>query len=44
MTSVTPMAMKKRADVVTDGNDAEAVLKNAPQSEDNFFLVPKVVE
>jgi aspartyl-tRNA(Asn)/glutamyl-tRNA(Gln) amidotransferase subunit C len=44
MTSVTPMAMKKRHDVVTDGNDAEAVLKNAPQSDDNFFLVPKVVE
>ena len=44
MTSVTPMAMKKRHDAVTDGNDAEAVLKNAPQSEDNFFLVPKVVE
>jgi aspartyl-tRNA(Asn)/glutamyl-tRNA(Gln) amidotransferase subunit C len=44
MTSVTPMAMKKRHDVVTDGNDAEAVLKNAPQSEDNFYLVPKVLE
>ena len=44
MTSVTPMAMKKRPDVVTDGNDAEAVLKNAPQSEDNLYLVPKVVE
>jgi aspartyl-tRNA(Asn)/glutamyl-tRNA(Gln) amidotransferase subunit C len=44
MTSVTPMEMKKRHDAVTDGNDAEAVLKNAPQSEDNFFLVPKVVE
>jgi aspartyl-tRNA(Asn)/glutamyl-tRNA(Gln) amidotransferase subunit C len=44
MTSVTPMAMKKRHDVVTAGNDAEAVLKNAPASEDNFFLVPKVVE
>ncbi|MGH7880145.1 MAG: Asp-tRNA(Asn)/Glu-tRNA(Gln) amidotransferase subunit GatC [Candidatus Binataceae bacterium] len=44
MTSVTPMALKKRADVVTDGDDAEAVLKNAPQSEDNFYLVPKVVE
>jgi aspartyl-tRNA(Asn)/glutamyl-tRNA(Gln) amidotransferase subunit C len=44
MTSVTPMAMKQRHDVVTDGNDAEAVLKNAPQSEDNFFLVPKVIE
>jgi aspartyl-tRNA(Asn)/glutamyl-tRNA(Gln) amidotransferase subunit C len=44
MTSVTPMAMKKRADVVTDGGDAEAVLKNAPQVDDDFFLVPKVVE
>jgi aspartyl-tRNA(Asn)/glutamyl-tRNA(Gln) amidotransferase subunit C len=44
MTSVTPMAMKKRHDVVTAGGDAEAVLKNAPQSADNFFLVPKVVE
>jgi aspartyl-tRNA(Asn)/glutamyl-tRNA(Gln) amidotransferase subunit C len=44
MTSVTPMAMKKRHDIVTDGNDAEAVLKNAPQSADNFFLVPKVIE
>jgi aspartyl-tRNA(Asn)/glutamyl-tRNA(Gln) amidotransferase subunit C len=44
MTSVTPMVMKKRADAVTDGNDAEAVLKNAPQSEDHFYLVPKVVE
>jgi aspartyl-tRNA(Asn)/glutamyl-tRNA(Gln) amidotransferase subunit C len=44
MTSVTPMAMKKRHDAVTDGNDAEAVLKNAPQSDDNFFLVPKVIE
>ena len=44
MTSVTPMAMRKRPDAVTDGNDADAVLKNAPASEDNFFLVPKVVE
>ena len=44
MTSVTPMAMKKRHDVVTDGGDAAAVLKNAPESADNFFLVPKVVE
>ena len=44
MTSVTPMAMKKRHDVVTDGDNAEAVLKNAPQSEDDFYLVPKVIE
>jgi aspartyl-tRNA(Asn)/glutamyl-tRNA(Gln) amidotransferase subunit C len=44
MTSVMPMVMKKRADVVTDGNNAEAVLRNAPATEGNYFLVPKVVE
>jgi aspartyl-tRNA(Asn)/glutamyl-tRNA(Gln) amidotransferase subunit C len=44
MTSVTPMEMKKRPDVVTDGGDAEAILKNAPAREGNFFVVPKVVE
>jgi aspartyl-tRNA(Asn)/glutamyl-tRNA(Gln) amidotransferase subunit C len=44
MTSVTPMAMKKRADVVTDGSIADDIVKNAPQSHDNFFLVPKVIE
>jgi aspartyl-tRNA(Asn)/glutamyl-tRNA(Gln) amidotransferase subunit C len=44
MTSVTPMAMKKRADVVDDGDNADAVVANAPASEDHFFLVPKVVE
>jgi len=44
MTSVTPMAMKKRHDVVNDGNDVDAVLANAPQREGNYFAVPKVVE
>ena len=44
MTSVTPMVMKKRADVVTEGENADAVLKNAPAREGNFFVVPKVVE
>jgi len=44
MTSVTPMAMKKRADVVTDGNNADAVLRNAPAREGNYYVVPKVVE
>ena len=44
MTSVTPMAMKKRVDAVTDGGFAGDIVKNAPMSEDNFFLVPKVVE
>ncbi len=44
MTSVTPMAMKSRQDVVTDGDNPEAVLSNAPRSEDDYFLVPKVIE
>ena len=44
MTSVTPMTMKKRPDVVSDGGNADAVLRNAPVTENNYFLVPKVVE
>ena len=44
MTSVTPMVIKKRPDVVTEGDDVDAVLRNAPVTENNYFLVPKVVE
>ncbi len=44
MVSVTPMALPRRADVVTDGNIQAAVLKNAPEAREGFFAVPKVVE
>jgi aspartyl-tRNA(Asn)/glutamyl-tRNA(Gln) amidotransferase subunit C len=44
MTSVTPMAMKQREDVVTDGEIADAIVANAPASEDDYFMVPKVIE
>lgn len=44
MTSVTPMEMRKREDVVNDGNKADAVVANAPATDRNFFQVPKVVE
>ena len=44
MTSVTPMRLPMREDVVTDGGIAQKVLANAPLSEDGFFLVPKVIE
>src|SRR5262245_66496885 len=44
MTSVTPMAMKKRPDIVTDGEIAEQILRNAQAQPDSFFLVPKVVD
>lgn len=44
MTSIVPMAMKKRQDVVSAGGEAAKITANAPQSEDHYFLVPKVVE
>ena len=44
MTSVMPMTMRQRADAVTDGGIAEAILRNAPARQDDFFMVPKVVE
>ena len=44
MTSVTPMVMKKRQDVVTDGEIADQIVANAPEREGTFFAVPKVVE
>ena len=44
MTGVTPMRLKRRTDVVTDGDRAEAVLRNAPDAREGFFAVPKVVE
>ena len=44
MTSVTPMEMKKRTDVVDDGEIADDIVGNAPETVNHFFLVPKVVE
>ncbi|QIE42464.1 Asp-tRNA(Asn)/Glu-tRNA(Gln) amidotransferase subunit GatC [Meridianimarinicoccus aquatilis] len=44
MTGVTPMRLKRREDVVTDGDQQEAILSNAPDSREGFFAVPKVVE
>ncbi|HEU0223097.1 MAG TPA: Asp-tRNA(Asn)/Glu-tRNA(Gln) amidotransferase subunit GatC [Paracoccaceae bacterium] len=44
MTSVTPMALKRRPDRVTDGDERERILLNAPDAREGFFAVPKVVE
>ena len=44
MTSVTPMRLKRRDDVVTDGGQQDKVLANAPDAREGFFAVPKVVE
>ena len=44
MTSVVEQRLKMREDVVTDGGYADDIIKNAPQTENHFFVVPKVVE
>lgn len=44
MTSVTPMVLRQREDKVTDGGYPDKIVANAPLSQDNFFMVPKVVE
>jgi aspartyl-tRNA(Asn)/glutamyl-tRNA(Gln) amidotransferase subunit C len=44
MTSVVEQKLKMREDKVTAGGDAAAITANAPQSEEGFFVVPKVVE
>ena len=44
MTSVVEQRLKMREDLVTDGGNADDLMKNAPQAEDHFFVVPKVVE
>jgi len=44
MTSVSPMELKRRDDVETDGNMQTQILSNAPDSREGFFAVPKVME
>jgi aspartyl-tRNA(Asn)/glutamyl-tRNA(Gln) amidotransferase subunit C len=44
LTSVVKMQMKMREDVVTAGKDPDAVIANAPRTDDSFYVVPKVVE
>jgi aspartyl-tRNA(Asn)/glutamyl-tRNA(Gln) amidotransferase subunit C len=44
MTSVMPVHMKERTDVVTDGGMADEIVANAPATDDHYFVVPKVVD
>jgi aspartyl-tRNA(Asn)/glutamyl-tRNA(Gln) amidotransferase subunit C len=44
MTSVTAMKLAWREDRVTDGGRPEDILANAPERQDGYFVVPKVVE
>ena len=44
LTSVVTMKMKMRKDEVTDGHYSQKIVANAPAQDDDFFMVPKVVE
>ena len=44
MTRVVAMKMKMRKDEVTDGFCADNILENAPKVDDDYFVVPKIVE
>lgn len=44
LTRIAAMRMKMREDKVTDGGYPDSIVKNAPMSEDHFFMVPKVLE
>ncbi|WP_375650297.1 Asp-tRNA(Asn)/Glu-tRNA(Gln) amidotransferase subunit GatC [Bartonella sp. OT172YNZD] len=44
LTSVMPMTLRMREDSVTDGDKAADIVANAPVTEENFFLVSKIVE
>ena len=41
LTSVSPMSLPRRADVVSDGDQIEKILKNAPDSREGFFCRSK---
>jgi aspartyl-tRNA(Asn)/glutamyl-tRNA(Gln) amidotransferase subunit C len=44
MISVADMTLAERDDVITDGDCRDKVLANAPDRDDGFFAVPKVIE
>ena len=44
LTSVTETTLKLRVDEVKSGNIREQVLKNSPDENADFFVVPRVVE
>ena len=44
LASVSEMQLIWREDKVTDGDKVEDILANAPESAENFFVVPKIVE
>ena len=44
LTSILNQSLRSRKDEINDGKIREKVLKNSPKENDEFFVVPKVVE
>lgn len=44
MSHVFPVSNVFREDVVTNGDDRDNILKNAPEERDGAFVVPKTFE
>ncbi len=44
LTSVAETTLKLRIDEVKSGNIREQVLKNSPDENEDFFVVPRVIE
>ena len=44
MNSAVETSLFQRKDEVTDGGYPEKIVKNAPEADDNMFVVPRVVE
>jgi aspartyl-tRNA(Asn)/glutamyl-tRNA(Gln) amidotransferase subunit C len=44
LANVVDIKLRLREDVVNDGNQQKAVLANAPEAMEGFFVVPKIVE
>ena len=44
LSSIINASLKSRKDVVKDGEIRDQILKNSPEKNDEFFVVPKVIE
>jgi len=44
MTSAVAVSLPMREDKVSEGDDPDAILANAPERASGFFAVPKVVD
>ena len=44
LSSILNEPLRSREDVVNDGKIREKILKNSPQKNEEFFIVPKVIE